>query len=254
MRIRPVAIAFLALFVFAPGAHAHRLEPISTEFARPFAPRTGSLQLNYEYERGKMLRRHFIPEAEFEIGIAPRMQIAVEMPLILEREPGGPTTVGGGHLEISLRYLLAGGSDRSWALSLNPFVELPTGNRRLAGDATEVGLALHLDKEFGERAFFHGNYGWSSSIGGSEEPERTFRYNSALVVRLTERWNPTLELLGATDTATGETEFFVQPEMIYYAGPHWEFKLGVPLGATSESPRFGIRAQISWIFGGRGSD
>jgi hypothetical protein len=235
-------------------ARAHRLEPISTEFARPFAPGTGSLQVNYEYEHRTDFRTHLIPAAEFEIGLFPRAQMSVEMPLIWQKEIGQPGTLGGGHIEFGFRYLLAGGSGKSWAVSLNPFVEAPTGNRRIAGDATEVGAALYVDREFGERLLFHGNYGWGSTIGGSEKPERTFHYSSALVWPASHRWNPTLELLGEIDTATGRTELLVQPEMIYYVGPHWEIKAALPLGTTNASPRVGMRFQVSWIFGGRGSD
>lgn len=39
------------LLVLAPPLQAHKLEPISTEFALPFAPKTGTLQITYEYER-----------------------------------------------------------------------------------------------------------------------------------------------------------------------------------------------------------
>ncbi len=245
---------FMALFV-APGARAHRLEPISTQFARPFEPRTGSLEINYEYERRarERIRTHLIPIAEFELGITRRVQFSVEMPLIRQKSGDDPALVGGGHLEIGFRYLLVGGPFRSYAVSINSFVAAPTGNPRLAGDATEAGVALHFDKEFGERAFLHGNYGWSTTIGGSEQRERRFHYKSALVVPLTLRWNPAIELLGETDTATGRTELGIQPEMIYYVSPHWELKLGVPLGLTRSSPGIGVRAQVTWIFGRGGS-
>lgn len=253
MHVR-VCVLLLWCSVASLPVQAHRLEPISTEFARPFPPRSGSLQINYEYEPRTGERTHLIPEAEFEIGIFPRAQISLEMPLISQKQNDQPGTLAGGHIEFAFRYLLAGGTGRSWAVSLNPFIEAPTGNRHIAGDATEAGAALHIDKEFGERLFFHGNYGWGSTIGGSEEPERTFHYASALVWPVSHRWNPTLELLGQTDTATGSTEFVVQPEIIYYAGPHWEIKAAVPLGTTNASPRVGVRFQVSWIFGKRGSD
>jgi len=239
----------------APGLWAHRLEPISTQFARPFEPRTGSLEINYEYERRarERLRTHLIPRAELELGITRRMQISIEMPLIRQESGAEPAVVGGGHLEIGFRYLLVGGPFRSYAVSINSFVAPPTGNRRLTGDATEAGVTVHFDKEFGERALFHGNYGWSTTLGGSEERERIFHYKSALVVPVTLRWNPTIELLGETNTATGRTELAIQPEMIYYVSPHWELKLGVPLGLTRSSPGIGARAQITWIFGRGGS-
>ena len=248
----------ICLFVFSAVsiAHAHRLEPISTHFARPFAPRTGSVEMTYEYERRRHegLRTHLIPEAEFELGIGRRMQISLEVPVIREKASGEKAVYGGGHLEIGFRYLIAGGQKKSYAISINPFVAPTTGNRRLAGDATETGLALNFDKEFGRRAFFHGNYGWSLTVGGSEERERLFFHRSALVVPITKRWNPVVEVLGTTDTASSRSELVVQPEIIFYVNRHWELKVGVPVGLTKASPGIGVRAQVAWIFGRKGSD
>ncbi len=230
---------------------AHRLEPISTEFAAPFEPRTGSIEIGYAYERFESGHhtKHLIPEVEFELGLTSRTQVSFEMPEIREKFADEPATVGGGHLEIGFRYLLAGGPLKSYSISLNPRVEAPTGNRHIAGDATEAGLFLHVDKELGERVVLHGNYGWSSTIGGSEPPERLLRYHSAAVFLATLRWNPVLEILGSTDTARGQTELAIQPEIIFWAGPHLELKFGLPVGLTGSSPRIGVRAQIAIIFG-----
>jgi hypothetical protein len=63
-----------------------------------------------------------------------------------------------------------------------------------------------------------------------------------------------VELLGATDTATGRTELALQPELIYSISPHWELKVGAPFGLTQSSPGIGVRAQIAWVFGRKGSD
>ncbi len=254
---RALVCAAMVLLMSAPAARAHRLEPIDTHFAQPFEPRAGSLETTYGYERrsDEGLRTDFIPDAEFELGIARRMQFSVEMPLVREKRAGEPATLSGGHLGIGFRYLLAGGREKTYAVSINPSVAAPTGNRHLLGDATEAGLALHFDKKFGrERAFFHGNYGWSSTIGGRATPERLFLYRSALVVPVTRHWNPAFELLGQTNTATGRTELVAQPEIIYYASPHWELKLAVPAGLTGSSPTVGVRAQLAWIFGRKGSD
>lgn len=253
MRPRVLVTVFAFLGAVSSVAEAHRLEPISTQFARPFAPRTGSLQFNYDYQRRHDVFTHLIPEAEFELGIFRSVQVSLAMPLIRREEKGSATTAAGGHLEIGARYLLWGGEKKPYAVSFNAFVEAPTGNRRISGDATEAAFALNFDREFGKRVLFHGNYGWSTSIGGSEERERVLDYRSAFVFPVSLWWNPTVELLGQTDTATGHTEFLVQPEMIYYLSSHWEMKVGVPLGVTHGSSRVGVRAQVAWIFGSRGS-
>ncbi len=250
--MRPAVLFVCFFFVLGSASlSAHRLEPMSTEFAAPFEPRTGGMEIGYEYERfeGGRHTRHLIPKLELELGLTLRTQVSFEMPEIREKFANEPATVGGGHLEVGFRYLLAGGPFKSYAISLNPRVEAPTGNRRIAGDATEVGLFLHFDKELNERVVLHGNYGWSSTIGGREPPERLFRYHSAVVLRANLRWNPVLEILGSTDTARGRTELAIQPEMIFWAGPHLELKFGMPVGLTSASPGIGVRCQIAIIFG-----
>lgn len=256
LRIRLSLFLCMCLLFGGPAARAHRLEPISTAFARPFAPKTGSLQINYAFERRNDARvsTHLIPEAEFELGITRYMQVSVEAPVIHERPDGMRSTTGIGHVEFGARLLVAGGDKKRFAVSLNAFVAPPTGDRSLAGDATEAGAAVHVDREFGERVYFHGNYGWSTTIGGTEDRERAFFYRSAAVIPLTRHWNAVIELLGTTDTASGATEYVAQPEIIYYMNPHWELKLGVPVGLTHASPRIGVRAQVAWIFGKHGTD
>ncbi len=254
--MRP-AVFYLSFLLLSASASlkAHRLEPISTEFAAPFEPRTGSIEIGYAYERFESGRhtRHLIPEVEFELGLTSRTQVSFEMPEMREKFVDEPATVGAGHLEVGFRYLVAGGSLKRYSISLNPRVEAPTGNRRIAGDATEVGLFLHFDKELGERVVLHGNYGWSSTVGGTESPERLFRYHSAAVFLATLRWNPVVEILGSTDTARGTTELAIQPEIIFWAGPHLELKLGLPVGLTGSSPGIGVQAQIAIIFGRKDS-
>ena len=195
-----------------------------------------------------------IPSVEFEIGLGRRMQLSLAMPLIREKESNEPAVVGAGHLELGFRYLLVGGESRSYAVSFNSFVAPPTGNRRIAGDATEAGLALHVDKEFGKRVLFHGNYGWSTTLGGSEERERLFFHRSAAAFPVTLRWDSTLEVLGETNTASGHSEVVLQPGVIYYVNRHWELKFAVPVGVPPSRAGIGVRAQVAWIFGRNGSD
>ncbi len=126
----------------------------------------------------------------------------------------------------------------------------PTGPSELAGEFTEVGALIHVDKYLGERLRTHSNVGWETTINsGAEGPERIFVYRNALVWMASLRWNPVLEVLGATDTNTGETELAVQPEIIFWANRHLELKAGVPIGLTSSTPDVGVRWQLAIIWG-----
>ena len=248
---RHVPLVFLVFSCSGPLA-AHRAEPISTEFALPFQPKAGNLKLFYEYEReGPGASEEAIPEVELELGIAPRWQINLGYPLFRIRDgTEKPPTVVGGKLEFGARYLLFGGATRSYAVSLHGMAEAPTGNPRVVGDASELGAGLFVDRYLSDRVRLHSNFGWRTTVGGMQDVERMLEYNSAVVWLATLRWIPVLEILGRTNTPGGNTELAVQPEVIFYAGPHVELKVGVPVGLTSTTPGIGVRAQIAIIWGG----
>ncbi len=243
---------FASIFLAVPAAQAHHLEPISTEYALPFAPKAGTWEITYEFEReGRGANQQALPEVELEIGLFPRLQFNLGFPLLRVKEgPGESAPVVGGRVEAGIRYLLFGGAQRSYAVSLQAGVEAPTGSSAIVGDATEVGAALHVDRSLGRRARLYSNFGWTTAIGGSERPERLFRYSHALVWTPARRWNPALEILGETETRTGETRLALQPEMIFWANRHWEVKLGIPIGLTSATPGIGVRAQVAILWGG----
>jgi len=208
------------------------------------------LEVTYEFEHEVPgASQQAIPEVELELGLFPRLQMNVGYPLRrIDEGRGEPARTVGGKLELGARYLLFGGGVRGYAVSLQAGVEAPT-EPRLVGDATELGAALHVDKNLARRFRFHSNVGWQTTVGGSEPPERTFFYRSALVWMATLRWNPVLELLGEAETRTGATTVAVQPEMIFWANRHLELKVGIPVGLTSATPAIGVRAQVSIVWG-----
>lgn len=231
---------------------AHRAEPISTEFAQPFEPKAGDFKLLYEYLH---LRNggndQALPELELELGVAPRLQVNVGFPVLRSKEDSAaPSLTGGGKLEVGARYLLLGGASRSYSLSFQGTVAAPTGNRLLAGDATELSAGIFLDRTLTDRVIFHSNTIWGITAGGTKRPERTLEYNNAVVWFATFHWIPVLEVLGTTETTSGRTELAIQPEVIYHANPHLELKLGLPVGLTHAAPNIGVRAEAAIIWGG----
>lgn len=245
-------VLLMCLALVPPVAQAHKLEPISTEFAAPFAPWSGGFEISYQHEDEEEpgTSEQAIPEAELEIGLFPRFQINVRFPLLrIDEGANEPTRVVGGRTELGARYLLFGGGNHGYPVSLQGEVETATGSSAVVGNATEVGAALHLDRYLGRSLRLHSNLGWSSSVGDEESPERTFRYANAIVWTATHRWNPTVEVIGETETRIGETKLSIQPEVIFWANRHLELKLGVPIGVTSTTPNVGVVAQIAVLWG-----
>lgn len=250
---RALASGLILVFLVACRAEAHRLEPINTEFASPFDPGTGNVQIGYEYLRtANFFTRQQVPVLQLEYGFAPRFQFAVEFPVLRNHFRGEPAQTGAGNTEFSLRYLLAGGQEYSYALSINAVVEAPTGDRAVAEHAVTVGGRLHFDKSFGESLFAHFNVGYLTSVSRFDEKEKSLEYSAALVWAATLRWNPGFEVVGRKQLG-GESNLGLIPELIYYVGPHMEVKFGLPVGVTSTTPDIGFQAQVAIIFGKGGT-
>lgn len=246
-------LLLLLLVSLVPAAAAHRLEPINTEFASPFEPGTGNVQIGYQYFRtAGFFTEQQIPLLQLEYGFAPRFQFTVGFPVLRNKFTGEPARTGAGNFEFSLRYLLAGGLEQSYALSVNAIVEAPSGDAAVAERATAVGGRIHFDKSFGEAVFTHFNFGYRTSVNRFVEKEKSIEYSGALVWAATLRWNPGMELVGKKQLG-GSSEVALVPELIYYVGPHLELKFGLPVGLTSSTPGFGIQAQIAIAFGKGGT-
>ncbi len=248
-------IRFATVLVFisvAAPLWGHQAEPISTEFALPFEPGVGNFKIGYAYERVRPgASEQSIPELELELGVVPRWQVNIGLPVLRVREgPGEPAEVGGGKLELGTRFLLLGGKTRSYAVSFQGTVDAPTGRRRLVGNAVGLGGGLFFDRTLSDRLIVHSNLTWARTVGGQGERERAFEYNNAVVWFATYHWTPVFEVLGKTDTTSGRTELAAQPEIIYHAGRHVELKAGLPVGMTSASARIGVRGQIAFVWGG----
>lgn len=172
MRDSSRVLALLAigsgLLLMPNPARAHRGEPISTEFALPFAPGTGNWKIQFEYEReGLGASEWALPQTELEIGLFPRFQVNAGIPLRrVDEATGEPSHIFGGKLELGARYLLFGGEDRPYAVSLQAEVEAPTGPRGLAGDAPELGAGVFVDRYLGKKLRLHSNLLWKTTVGG----------------------------------------------------------------------------------------
>jgi hypothetical protein len=238
-------LIFFALMFIVP-ASAHDSEPINTEFAAPFARGSGNLQFGFEYFWNTDL--HDTVPLAFEYGFASRQQLSIELPVLCAHEPGR-TLFRPGNIELQYRYLVAGGAERKFALSLNPSLGVPSGDKRLAERAWEVGGAIHLDTHLHDRWFTHMNIGYETPVAGFEEKEENFFYKVAAMYEASERVQPVVEFVGEHDFHSGETRAALVPEAIWRAGEHWELKAGVPLGLTSSTPDVGVQVQVTWKFG-----
>lgn len=228
-------------------------EPILTRSAIPFVPGAGSVKLEYaggiEPSNGGS---QVIPEATLEAGVVSGLEFLVRFPLLrVTSLSGGSTVVGGGQLAIGARYLLAGGAERRYALSVQTIVEAPTGDTRLVGNATQVMAGLLVDWRPTSRIITHSNIVFDHSVGGTTRQSAFLEYSNAVVWTTAGHFLPVFELAGSSSTITGRTQLVGQPEIIVPIGRHVELKAGLSLGLNSETPQLGLRTQVAWFWGTR---
>ena len=242
------AVFFALLFLSFPWlASAHDSEPINTDFASPLARH--SANLNFDLQHFRKSPTEDIAAVGFEYGIARRMQFSIGIPLARSVLGPGASVVGAGNLSVSYRYLLAGGNEKPFALSINPEAEFPTGNPGVAGRAYTAGAAIHLDAHRGDKLWLHSNWGYETPVAHFDEKEKDFDFAVAGMYEMTEKLHSVIELFGQRDFNSHSTQMSVAPELIYSLGEHWELKAAVPLGATSSTPTVGVQVRVTWKIG-----
>jgi len=228
-------------------------EPILTKSAIPFAPEAGAVKLDYAGGIGQSGGgSQVIPEATLETGALRGLEFLVRFPLLrVTSLPGGSAVVGGGQLAIGARYLLAGGAERSYAISVQTIVEVPTGDTQLVGNATQVMPGVLVDWRPTSRIVTHSNIMFDRSVGGTTGKSAFLEYSNAVVWTATDHFLPVFEVAGSSSTITGRTQLVGQPELIVPIGRHFELKGGLSLGLNPETPHIGLRTQVAWFWGKR---
>lgn len=249
--VSPFAIALASgalLPLAARPAAAHRLEPINTDYAQPFAPGVGTFRLGYGRDAfdgptGDSL------EGELEIGVVPRWQATIGQGFRWENADHHRQRSGFENLELGARYLLAGGKGHAWGVSINPSFSPVTGSRAVREGVSHYGASLNVDYTRGPWIFVS-NFGFDQGSAAEEDGRaRDLFYRFAVVHTEGKRWNPTLELLGDQDLEGGAHNLTLVPEIQYYKSGWTELKLGVPVKLTHGAGRLGIQVTAQFSIG-----
>jgi hypothetical protein len=178
-------------------------------------------------------------EAKGEYGITDRLQIEASVPYRFLNKWGPANTRGLGDVSAGLSWSLH--NSETFGAMLGLEVGLPTGSeaRDLGEGAVEWEPSLLIGRAFGKTQVHFG-----LSCGVSPEG-REWHYDLAAVFPQG-RFSPTLELNGSSSERWGA--LLVTPGAYYRLGQGAEFGIGVPLGASSRAPRFGLVAKLSFEF------
>ena len=228
-------------------------EPILTKSAIPFGTGAAGVKLDYAGGIGpEGGSSQVIPEGTLEAGVRDGLEILARFPLLrVNLGALHDTVIGGGQLAIGARYLLTGGADRPYALSIQGVVEAPTGDSRLVGNATQVMPALLWYWRPIGQAFVYSNLTFDRSIGGTGPGVAFLEYQSAITWRATSHFVPAFEFVGSSNTIAGRTQLAGLPELIFRAGPDLELKAGLQLGLNARTRELGMRVQVGWFWGKR---
>ena len=241
------AALVLVLLAFPWLASAHDSEPINTDFASPLA--RGAANLNFDLQHFRDSSDEDLAGIGFEYGFARRMQFSISGPLARHVFAPGHSGIGAGNLSLEYRYLLAGGNEKTFAISINPEAEFPTGNDGVVESAYSLGAAIHLDVHRSDKLWLHSNLGYETPVAHFEEKEKDLNFAVAGMYEVTEKFRPVLEVFGRHDFNSADTQMFVAPEIIYALAQHWELKAAIPFGTTSSTPTVGMQFRLTWKIG-----
>jgi hypothetical protein len=245
--MRTAGFVAMAMAVAAFPARAQFAEPILTKSALPFLPGAGALKLDYAGGGASQV----IPEFTLEAGAADGLEVLARFPLLRVRLDPDSTVIGGGQVAAGARYLVAGGTGRAYAVSVQGIVEAPTGDTRLVGNAVQLMPSLLAEWNRGKGLAVYSNLTFDRSLGGTRSKAAFLEYQHAATWRTKYPLVPVIELVGSTDTLRGRTQLVALPEMLVRLGAHLEGKAGLQLGLTSAAPPRGVRIQLAAFWGRR---
>jgi hypothetical protein len=251
--MRVPAYSFVSAILAGLPIHAQIAEPILTKTPIPFVSGAGSVKLDYAGGIGRAGgNSQVIPQVIVEVGIYQRLEVLARFPLLrVTLQSPDSSVIGGGQLAMGARYLLAGGAERGYAVSVQAVVETPTGDTRLVGNATQVMPSVLANWHPVKKIAIYSNLTFDRSIGGGTPKAAFVEYQNAVAWRATSHVVPLFEIAGSTNTITGTTQLVAQPGMNIRTGPHLEWKAGIQRGLNPRTARTGLRTQIAWFWGKR---
>jgi len=144
-----VAAILLALVLAAPGG-SFAGRPLLTEDAGTVERGAVELELAFDQARDDNRDKYYIPSLQVAYGLTERIEIAAGLPYIFLDPKGGEKEEGVGDLYAYLKYRVWGERDLYPALTLKPFLKLPTASesKGLGSGEPDLGLTAAFSESF----------------------------------------------------------------------------------------------------------
>jgi hypothetical protein len=141
------AAAFLWGLIPSPGFAGR---PLVTEDAGTVEKGAAEIELAFDHARDDNRDKYYVPSLQVAYGLTERIEIAAGLPYLFFDPKEGGKTDGVGDLYGYLKYRVWGERDLYPALTLKPFLKLPTADedKGLGSGKTDFGVTAAFSESF----------------------------------------------------------------------------------------------------------
>ena len=238
---------FLALGWMAPnGGHAGR--PLLTEDAGTAEKGAMEIELAFDQARDDNRDKYYVPSLQIAYGLTERVEVAAGLPYIFLDSREGGKADGVGDMYAYLKYRVWGEQNLFPALTLKPFLKLPTASERkgLGSGKTDFGLTAVFSKSFvGFNLHVDGTY----TVIGEKDVTDPFSLGLAGEFEITEGFN----LVGEIRYGNNSNSSRKDDPATFLAGFQTEiagaiFDAGVTLGLNSAAADYLFTVGVTFKF------
>lgn len=144
------AAAILLILVLAAPGGSFAGRPLLTEDAGTVERGAVEIELAFDLARDDNRDKYYIPSLQVAYGLSERIEIAAGLPYVYLDPKGNAKEEGVGDLYAYLKYRVWGERDLYPALTLKPFLKLPTASesKGLGSGEPDLGLTAAFSESF----------------------------------------------------------------------------------------------------------
>ena len=243
-RLGETGVLALALLMASGQAWAGR--PLDTEDTRTVEPGKAELEFSLNYAKNPD-NNTWSALGVFNLGVFPRFEARVELPLLLVEPEDRKSNAGVGDTLVGFKYRLLDEKDALPALLGSLTLRLPTGDadRGLGSEDVDVGLLAAISKSFGPVTLF-GHLGYTFV---ARDPDLNFwTLNAAVEYRATHLWTLVGEVVSSVGESKAADVVVLRLGGIYALTDRIRVDGAVGFGVTKDSPAVIVTVGVTIAF------
>ena len=237
-------VAFLAcLLPLMTSIPAWAGRPLDTEDTATLDPGRAELELSLALTQHSG-DRAWVGAVALNVGVAPRLELGVELPAAYLQREGIADRAGIGDLVVVLKHLVLDETEWRPALLANLRVRLPTGDadRGLGADGVDVLARLAVSKTFANLALtLNGGYVFVTA----DRTRDVWLVSGAGEYRVSSAWTAAAEVAGVLGARAAPDLAVARGGVVYALTSAIRFDMAVGTGLTRASPGLVATAGIT---------